>query len=195
MQRARALWLAVMGVAMGAHASSIPLGSYDLTGITVDGYQLTGTVTLKADGIVDAANVELHDAALGDPVFTSVISAGGPAGYAPAADYAYISDAGVGQIELQYLTGADGSGDVELCILRASDCNSYQASSVQIYEWSSLGYNPVDLSSGRLDPVTSGGGGQPAPAAATTPEVGTLALVGTAILGIASLTRKRKRSR
>lgn len=174
------------GVMMAAmtgvgYADSIPAGMYDLTG-AVGGYQLAGTVTLNANGIVDAAQIELEDAALGNPVFSQISSAGGPAGYAPVADYAYISDTGVGQISLQYLTALDGAGNLDLCILSAHDCNSYQASYIQIYEQSGFGYNPVDLNSGSLDP---------APENSPTPEPASLVLLGTAVLGLATLTRRR----
>lgn len=165
------------------HANSIPAGTYDLTG-AVGGYQLAGTMTLNANGIVDAAEIELQDAALGNPVFSQISSAGGPAGYAPAADYAYISDIGVGQLSLEYLTTLDGAGNLDLCILSAHDCNGYQASYIQIYNQSSFGYNPVDLNSGSLDP---------APASSPTPEPASLVLLGTAVLGLATLTRRRFR--
>lgn len=190
----RAVWLALAGwgITVGAQASTIPAGTYDLTGVKVDGYELTGTVTMNSSGIIDAADLELDDAALDDPLFTTVNSVGHD-GSAPVTDYAYI-DSSVGQVDLQYLTGVNSAGDVELCLFSANDCNGYQASYLQIYSQSSLGYNPVELSSGALDPggsatVTDA----PVKSAAITPEVGTLALLGTGILGIAGLTRKRKR--
>jgi hypothetical protein len=188
-------------------ASSIPAGTYDLSGLTADGFQLAGSVTLNASGIVDAARIELEDAAVGNPVFTQISSAGGPAGYAPVADYAYVSDPGVGQISLEYLTGLEGAGNVNVCTLSAGDCNSYQASYMQIYEASSFGYGLVDLSgAGEMAAVVNSGepstisteagsGGSNSVESSATPEPTSLALLGTGILGLASLTHTRKRRR
>ncbi|HTV10006.1 MAG TPA: PEP-CTERM sorting domain-containing protein [Candidatus Aquilonibacter sp.] len=194
--------VAAMTAAMSGvgYASSIPAGTYDVSGLSVDGFQLQGTVTLDASGIVDAAQIELEDGALGNPVFSQISSAGGPAGYAPTANYAYITDPGVGQISLQYLTAQDGSGDVGVCTASAHDCNSYQASYMQIYESSNFGYGLDDLSgTGELEaavqssPGTGGSGGVTSANSATTPEPASLALLGTGILCVASMTRKRKR--
>lgn len=172
------LFVACALCALSAHASPITAGTYDLTNTYVDGFQITGDVVLNSSGLVTSASLTLEDAALGDPTFTNVNSAGGPAGYNPVADYAYVAGS-QGQIELQYLTALDGNGNIDLCILNAS-CNSYQASYAQIYVSSSLGYNPVDLSGGTLDP-----------AAAATPEPSSLALMGTGILCAAGLLRRR----
>jgi hypothetical protein len=200
--RMKNLWMmrlaiaaAIVGMAVSARADSMPAGSYELSGVAVDGYQLTGSVTLNANGVINAANVELVDAALNNPQFTQVTSAGGPAGYAPVADYAFISDPGVGQIELQYLTNVNSSGDLSLCILSAHDCNSYQASYLQIYNASSFGYNPVDLSAGGLDPQSMESSPPPSSTPAATPEPTSLALLGIGILGVASLTHTKKRRR
>jgi PEP-CTERM motif len=182
--RVAVIALAGLGIVASAHASSITAGTYDLNDVTVDGFNLTGTLTLDASGIVTAADIALQDAALGNPVFTHVDSAGGPSGYNPVADYAYISDSGIGQVALYYLTSLDAAGNVDLCILSANDCNAYQASYIQIYKQSSFGYNPVDLNSGALAAVSS-----PAP----TPEPGSLALLGTGVLGVAAVTRRKFR--
>lgn len=191
---------AVMAAMTGAgYASTIPAGTYDLSGLSADGFQLTGTLTLNSSGIVDAAAIQLQDGALGNPVFTNISSAAGPAGYAPAADYAFISDSGVGQIALEYLTGLDGAGNVDVCTASAHNCNSYQASYMQIYEASSFGYGLTALSgTGELEaavqtPVQPTTPGADDGSSAATPEPTGLVLLGTGILGMAALTHKRKR--
>jgi hypothetical protein len=191
-----ALMAAMSGVGC---ASTIPAGTYNLTGLSVDGFQLTGTVTLNGSGIVDAAAIQLQDAALGNPVFTNISSTGGPAGYAPVADYAFLGDPGMGQLEIEYLTGLDGAGNVDVCTSSAEDCNSYQASYMQIYEASSFGYGLTPLSgTGELEAAVQNPAPPTAPessdgSSAATPEPTTLALLGTGILGMAAMTHKRKR--
>jgi hypothetical protein len=124
-----------------AKANSIPAGSYDLTNVTVDGYQLTGSVTISSGGEVGAADIKLNDAALGNPVFTGV-SSEGSTGYGPSTNYAFITAAGVGQLALEYLPTVDSAGDVDLCIASVGACNSYQASYLQVYGNTSFGYDP-----------------------------------------------------
>ncbi|HZQ42268.1 MAG TPA: PEP-CTERM sorting domain-containing protein [Acidobacteriaceae bacterium] len=186
-----AVALAGLGMAAVGQADTIHVGDYGLADVTVDGFQLTGTVTLNASGIVDAANITLKDSALSNPVFTDVNSAGGASGYNPVAGYAYISDPGVGQLALYYLPLLDGSGDVDLCILSAKDCNSYQASYMQIYGQSTFGYKLVDLDSGSLDtaPIASSDARPP------TPEPASLALLGTALIWFVWVNRPRSRGR
>jgi hypothetical protein len=187
--RLAAIALASLGVVAAANASSIPAGTYDLNNVSVkdlgnNTFQLSGSVTLNASGFISAAEITLQDAALGNLVFTHVDSAGGPSGSNPVADYAYISNPGHGQLALYYLTSLDGSGDIDLCILSANNCNAYQASYLQIYNQSSFGYNLVDLNSGVLDPATTS---SPSP----TPEPGSLALLGTGMLALAGAGRRK----
>jgi hypothetical protein len=190
MHRFRRLQLAaalVAGVcASGSKASSIPMGTYALNGVTVDGFQIDGTMTLDTNGFVNAADIQLMDPEMGNPTATSVLPTGVSSGSAPA-DVAVIGDPGVGQLDIAYLTTPNGGGELQLCILAANDCSSSQASFGEIYNLPGYGAVALDLASGSLDPVSSA-------AASPTPEVGTLALLGTAILGIAVITRCRKRS-
>lgn len=187
-----AVALACFGLAAAAQANTIPAGSYGLGDVTVDGFQLTGTVTVNGSGVVDAANITLKDSALSDPVFTDVNSAAAASGYNPVAGYAYVSDPGVGQLALYYLPTLDGSGDVDLCILSAKDCNSYQASYMQIYDQSTFGYNPVDLDGGGLD---SAAASSATTASTVTPEPASLALFGTVLIWLVSINRPRSRRR
>lgn len=181
-----AVVLASLGIA-AAHASTISAGNYDLTDVTAGGFELTGSVTLNSSGIVNAANITVQDAAANDPVFTDVIVAGGPWGYSPAANYAYIVDPGVGELWLSYLTSLDGSGNVDLCILNANDCNNYEASYLHIDGRPSFGYEVTGLGSGSLDPETS--------TSSLTPEPATLALVGTSLIALVKMNRPRSRRR
>lgn len=178
----------LLGFAAAAHATSPPItaGIYNLTGVTVSAgvntYTITGSVTLDSAGLLTAADLTLNDPSLSspDPVFNTISSTGGPAGYDPLADFAYITTAAGGQLYLSYLTTFDASGNIDLCIASAGDCNSYQASYSHLNFASPFGYNNVDLNNGTMDPSVS-----------ATPEPSSLVLIATGVVGLAGVVRKR----
>ena len=185
------LLICVSGCALArsAHGTPITPGPYDLTGMIVSAgsteYTLTGDVTIGGNDLISAADITLNDAALGDLGFTKVSIATGPAGYGSAADSAYLTTAsGNAQLYLSYLPNSGSAGDISFCILSAGDCNSYQASYLQVYSSSSFGYLPVDLKSGAMDSAS-------VTPSSTTPEPSSLLLLATGIGVAAIFTRRR----
>ena len=174
------------GLAAAAHASPISAGTYNVTNTTVSAgnatYSFSGTLTLNSSGLITAADITLNDSALGNPVFNTVSSVGGPAGYQPTADFAYLTNSNnVGQLYVSYLTTLDGSGNIDLCVESAGNCNSYQDSYSHMYGMTAFGYNNVNLNSGSLDPSSTG----------VTPEPPSLLLLATGLLGLAALVHRR----
>ncbi len=194
--------LSLLSLSVAAHADSIPAGIYSFsaaTNVTEDNHSsatdpLSGTLTFGANGLITGADITLTDGDLGQITFTgnNGINAGGPSGYAPVADYAYLSSSGVtssgtdwsGQLVLYYETTLDANGGVTVCIEGIS-CNNYQASYLQVYSPEFNQYQSAYLNEGDI----TGSSSIPGATMASTPELSSLILFGTGILGVAGLAR------
>ena len=184
MRRFFAVSFLLLGLSGAGYCTPISAGTYSLTNVTVTDsasttYSLTGTVTLNSTGLMTAADITLNDATIGSPIFNTISSAGLNSGYAPVADFAYLSGTN-GQLVLYYLPTLDASGNIDLCILSEGNCNAYQASYSHLYIASSFGYNNVDLNGGTFNDPPS-----------AVPEPSGIALLGTGILGLAGMVRRK----
>ncbi len=156
---------------LSAYASSIPAGTYSLTGVSAGTTALSGTITLNASGLATAASL-----VYGSTTF-STVSSTGTSGSNPAADFVYLSGSN-GQAVIYYFTTLNPSGGINLCEA-GSGCA--QASYVHLY---SPNYQ-AGLSGGSL---TSG-----AASAAVTPELSTWVLLTTGLVMIAAVLILRRR--
>jgi hypothetical protein len=163
-----------------AHATSI---TYNLIGVTTSAGTVSGTVAIDSiTDLITDANITFNDAAAGNPVFSQITVANAYNGLSQE----YISGPSNsplnygGQIALYFNTASIGTGNLNLCLYVGScGIESNQASLVQVY--ASNGQDgPFDITSGSLNPAST-----------ATPEPSTLFLLGTGILVIAVVTRRK----
>ena len=166
-----------------AHATPI---LFDLTGVNTSAGSLTGTVTIDSiTDLVTAADITFNDAAAGSPVFTNI---GSPNTYnGLGQDYISGPSNGPlnygGQVALYYDTANLGSGDLSICIY-GGPCGSRNDNGPSSAQANVNPYvAPFKITGGSLDPATL----------TVTPEPSSLLLLGTGILGLAGVARRRFR--
>jgi hypothetical protein len=181
-----------------AYASTITAGVYNLDDAFVDGYSVTGTVTLNGSGNVTLANLTFNDPTFDDPGLPKFNQAWLTAAYNGLSQN-YITSSS-GQIALYFDTTATAGGNLNLCLGYAqcgTSPGTVGASTLQIYGFynSATGSNPglanTNFSSGYL---TQSSTPSDAPSSALTPEPSSLFLLGTGIIGLAGLSRLMKPS-
>jgi hypothetical protein len=155
---------------LSVSASSIPAGTYSLTGVSAGSSSLSGSITLDSNGLATMANLTFGNAAYGSPTFSNIASTG-TSGNSPEADFAYISGSN-GQVTLYYFNTLNGAGGINIC---ESGSGCTVASSLQIY---SPNYQ-AGLTGGSLTagPASTG----------LTPEMSTFVLLMTGLVMIAAV--------
>ncbi len=144
---------------------------------------LTGTVTIDSStDLVTYAAITFNNAAFGNPFFSNI---GSPNSYnGLGQDYITATSNSPlnfgGQLALYYTTANIGSGNLSICLaVGACGGQNNQASTLQVYV---NGYGgPFKITSGSLNPLSP----------ALAPEPSSLVLLGTGILGLAGVLRRR----
>lgn len=157
------------------HATPVAAGTYTLSGVTVGGYALNGSLTLDNSGLATAANLTWANSSYSNPAFTTINSKG-VSGNNPTANFAYIAQ-GNGQVAFYYLQTLNASGGITIC---EAGTNCAQDSYLQMY-------------SPNLNQKLTGGSLAAAAApAAVTPEPGSWMLMLTGACMIAGVLAVRR---